>query len=347
MAKRAGVKVEEFGLGYPPRIFGKKIKGTIYSINWIPFGGFVKIYGEDLTEKTLKDKDSFYNKPPKVKSSILLAGVIANFLIAIVLFYIYLGFNDFQSFQNQIFNYHFPFGQQEVYPAVSYVVEGSPAQEAGIKTSDLVLSFNGAKIYSVDQLIEEIDEKKGQEVSLLLENIKDKQKREATVLLRQEKSDEEGLLGVGLVEVSELKYQGSEKFFSGFLHAANVGHFSLAAMGHLIKVSFQERDIKPLSQSVSGPVGILAITKLSLAAGFWQVFYFIAVISLALGIINILPIPAADGGRMMFVLYEIVFGKKPPLKLERNVNLIGFWLLVALLFLVTYKDIIQFKDILF
>lgn len=347
MAKRAGVEVEEFGIGYPPRIFGKKIKDTIYSINWIPFGGFVKIYGEDLSQESLKDKNSFYNKSPKIKSSILLAGVIANFLIAIVLFYVYLGFNDFQSFQNQIFDYHFPFGTQELYPAVSYVVEDSPAQNAGVRPFDLVLSFNGAKVYNTDQLIEEIDENKGQEVFLLLENIRDQKQREVTVLLRQQKSEEQGLLGVGLTDVSELTYQGSDKFFSGFLHAVNVGHFSLAAMGHLIKVSFQEKDIKPLSQSVSGPVGILAFTKLSMDAGFWQVLYFVAVISLALGIINILPIPAADGGRMMFVLYEVIFARKPPLKLEKNVNLIGFWLLVALLFLVTYKDIIQFKDILF
>ena len=246
MAKRAGVEVEEFGIGYPPRIFGKKIKGTIYSINWIPFGGFVKIYGEDLNRESLRDKNSFYNQSPKVKSSILLAGVIANFLIAIVLFYVYLGFNDFQSFQTQIFDYHFPFGDQEVYPAVSYVVEGSPAQDAGIQPSDLVLSFNGAKVYNREQLIEEIDNNKGQEVSLLLENIREQKQREVTALLREEKSEEQGVLGVGLTDVTELRYRGGEKLFAGFLHALNIGHFSLAAMGHLIKVSFQEKKIEIL-----------------------------------------------------------------------------------------------------
>lgn len=347
MAKKAGVKVEEFGIGYPPRIFGKKIGETLYSINWIPFGGFVKIYGEDLSDDTLEDKNSFSNKSPKIKTSILLAGVAVNFLIAIIFFYIFLGFNGFQTYQTQIFDYNFPFGKQEVYPAVSYVVEDSPAEEAGIEPYDLVINFNGQKVSGTEELIEEINLNKGQEVSLLLENINSKETKEVKALLREEKIEKQGLLGVGLGEVSEISYQGGSKIVSGFLHTINIGHFSLAAMGHLIKVSFQERNIGPLSQSVAGPVGILAFTKLTMAGGFWQVFYFVAVISLALGIVNILPIPAADGGRMVFVLYEAIFKKRAPAKLERNVNMVGFFILVALLCLVTYKDIIQFKDILF
>jgi regulator of sigma E protease len=348
MAKRAGVRVEEFGIGYPPRIFGKKIGETIYSINWIPFGGFVKIYGEDLNEETLKDKESFSNKPPRIKTSILLAGVAVNFLIAIIFFYIFLGFNNFETYQAQIFDYDFPFGTQEVYPAVSYVVENSPAAEVGVEPYDLILSFNGQRVSETEKLIEKIDLNKGKEVNLLLENINSKETKEVKVLLREEKTEKEGLLGVGLGEISKISYQkGGNKMFSGILHTFNIGHFSLTAMGHLIKVSFQERNIEPLSQSVAGPVGILAFTKLTMAGGFWQVFYFVAVISLALGIVNILPIPASDGGRMVFVLYEIIFRKRAPAKLERNVNMVGFFVLVALLFLVTYKDIIQFKDILF
>jgi len=118
-------------------------------------------------------------------------------------------------------------------------------------------------------------------------------------------------------------------------------------MGNLIKTSIAEKNIEPLSSSVSGPVGILVFTKLSMAGGAWQVFYLIAAISLALGTINILPIPAADGGRLVFVLYEAIFKKRAPAKLERRVNLVGFFILIIVLFLVTFKDIIQFKDILF
>ena len=118
-------------------------------------------------------------------------------------------------------------------------------------------------------------------------------------------------------------------------------------MGHLVKISIAERNIEPLSSSVSGPIGILAFTKLSMAGGVWQVFYMIAAIALALVVINILPIPAADGGRLVFVLYEAIFKKRAPARLERGVNVVGFFALVILLFLVTIKDIIQFKDILF
>jgi regulator of sigma E protease len=99
VAKKLGVRVEEFGIGYPPRIWGKKIKGVIYSINWIPVGGFVKIYGENSEQESVSDSDSFCAKPPRIKASILLAGIVVNFLVAVVLFYFLLSMQNFQTFQ--------------------------------------------------------------------------------------------------------------------------------------------------------------------------------------------------------------------------------------------------------
>lgn len=346
-AKRAGVKVEEFGLGYPPRAWGKRIKGTLYSLNWIPFGGFVRIYGEDPTKDNVQDKKSFYNKPPGIKAVILVSGVLVNILIAILLFYLFLGVSDFKTYQSQLFDYQFPFGEQKNYPAVSYVVADSPAEKVGIKPYDLILSFNGKPVEDIHLLVDKINKNQGQEAAFLLKNLNTGERREVLVKLRANPTEEQGALGVALAEVSELQYSGAEKIFAGFIHSANLTHFSFSALGYLIKVSVAERDITPLSQSVAGPVGIFAFTKMTMAAGFWQIINLVAIISLALAIVNILPIPAADGGRLMFVLYEVVFGKKAPPALERNVNLAGFVILIILLFLVTYKDIVQFKDILF
>ncbi len=348
VAKKLGIKVEEFGLGYPPMIFGKKFGETIYSINWIPFGGFVKIYGEDPDEKNTKDVKSFASRPPRQKAAVLLAGVTFNFLVAIILFYFLVGFNGFQTYQSQFFDYQFPFGQQENFPAVSAVIDNSPADLAGIKPFDLVLMGNGESLRNSDEVISFINGHKGEEVTLSLKNIHTKEEQLVKVVPRLNPPEDEGATGIALSDVSHLKYESfGEKISVGILHTVNLSHFSFCAMGNLIKTSIAEKDIKPLSNSVSGPVGILVFTKLSIAGGAWQVFYLIAAISLALGIINILPIPAADGGRLVFVFYEAIFKKRAPAKLERKVNLIGFFILIILLFLVTFKDIVQFKEILF
>ncbi len=347
-AKKSGVEVEEFGIGFPPRIFGKKIKGTIYSINYIPFGGFVRILGENPDKENLKNPKSFSGKPPWIKAIILLAGVSANILITIIIFYCFLGFNGFQSLQLQSFDYQFPFGTHNNNVLVSMVAEESPADIAGIKPYDLIISSGGEKFENTEMFINFINDNKGTEVSLLLKNLDTGGNRAINIIPRIIPPEEEGAIGVAVVNVSQLKYSGyPEKMLSGVLHTFNMGHFTFSTFGHLIKTSVQEKTIKPLSNSVSGPVGVLAFTKLSMEKGFWQVLNLMAVVSLGLALINILPIPAADGGRLVFVMYEVIFRRRVPNKIENNVNIVGFFLLILLLVLITYKDVLQFKDVLF
>ncbi len=348
VARKLGIRVDEFGIGFPPRIFGKKFGKTIYSINWIPFGGFVRIHGEEQDEKNGKDLESFSNRRPRQKAAVLLAGVAVNFLTAIILFYFLLGFRGFQTHQGQFFDYQFPFGRQESFSAISWIEEGSPAQLAGIEPFDLVLAGNGEDLVNSEEVISFINERKGEEVTLFLRNIHTKEERSVVLVPRIDPPEGQGAIGVALSDVSLLKYETTgERMFVGVLHSLNLAHFSFYAMGSLIKSSITERSIEPISGAVTGPVGILAFTKLSMAVGLWQVFYLIAALSLALGIINILPIPAADGGRLVFVLYETIFKKKPPIKLEKIINLVGFFFLLILFFLITVKDVFQFKDILF
>ncbi|MBU3964409.1 site-2 protease family protein [Patescibacteria group bacterium] len=348
VARKSGVRIDEFGIGYPPRIWGKKIRGVTYSINWIPFGGFVKIYGENSEKETLKDSDSFCSKSPKIKAGILLAGIGANLFVAIIFFYFLLGFHNFQTFQSQFFDYQFPFGQQNDYPMISEVLDGSPAQEAGINEFDVVIAGNEEYFSNSDELINFIDQNRGEEITLYLANAHNPNEEKIVKLVpRIDPPENSGAIGVMLGDVSRLSYQGiPNKAFSGVLHTLNLGHFTFSALGHLIKISIVEGDIRPLSTSFSGPVGILAFTKLSMAGGVWQLFYFIAAISLGLAVINILPIPAADGGRLVFVIYEAIFKKRAPARVERAVNAFGMFFLLALFLIITIKDIIQFKDIL-
>ena len=346
VAKKSGVRVEEFGFGYPPRIWGKKIGGTIYSLNWIPFGGFVKLFGEDV--KVDKDKEkSFYFQKPSVKAKIIAAGVIANVLIGIIFYYIVLINQNFSFYIPKVFDHNFVFGEKNSYPVVSLVVEDSQAEIAGLEVYDAVLLADSISFDKAEDFIEYINQNKGKSIDLELRNLLTNKERRLTADLREEAEEGEGILGASLSEVVALQYSGIEKGFSGILHSVNVLDYSLRALGIMIKQSFAEKTIEPLAESIVGPVGMIVLVKLSLAGGLIQICSLIAMISLALALVNSLPIPAADGGRMLFIIYEAIFKKPVPEKFERNVNAVGFILIIFLGFLIIWKDISQFKNILF
>jgi len=341
-AKRANVKVEEFGFGLPPRIFGKKIGETIYSINLLPFGGFVRLYGEDRYQEVEKER-SFISQKPLVKAKILLAGVTANFLLAILFFYIVLGLENFSVFLPSLFGQKFLFGEESQYIVVGNVAENSPAQRDGIKPYDLIISANGKKINNPQDFVEFVHQQKGKEIVLEVKNLKEGEKRQIKTTPREHPPKGQGPLGVAISTIVHLEYKSlSQKIFSGFLHSLNILDYSFKLFGRLIKVSFEKKTIQPIAESVSGPVGIFFLVKITLKEGVGALLNLIALLSLSLGLINILPIPATDGGRLIFVLYEALFKKPIPEKIERNFNLAGYIVLILLLFLITFKDIRQF-----
>ncbi len=348
VAKKSGIGVEEFGLGFPPRIWGKKKGETTYSINAIPLGGFVKLFDEEgpQEEKKLSPR-SFYGKPAGIKIGVIAAGAIANFIIAVIIFYFLLiqgGFSFYLGSPPDR-DYRFPFGQQENMVAISAVLEGSPAQEAGIEPNSLIISANQKKFESTENFIKFIDQNRGEKINLELKDLITEEEKLIEVIPREKPPEEEGALGIGLARVVQLKYNSPvEKITGGLLHSLNVAHFTLFSLGYLIEESVKERDVDPLASSVVGPVGILVFTKITVEAGIIAVLSLIASISLALAIINFFPIPALDGGKILFIVLETLSGKKIPSRIERNINLAGFIFLIAIMILVTYKDIIQFGE---
>jgi len=341
-AKRANIKVEEFGFGLPPRIFGKKIGETIYSINLLPFGGFVRLYGEDRYQEVEK-KRSFVFQRPLVKSKILLAGVTANFLLAVVIFYIVLAVNQFETYLPSLFGQKFLFGEENQYITIGYVAEGSPAQKAGLKVYDLIISANNQKFGSLEEFIEFINQNKGQKVILEVRNLREENQRRVEIIPRENPPEGQGPLGIQIAPVAHLQYQSlSQKIFSGFLHSLNLLDYSFRVFGRLIKLSFEEETIQPVAEAVSGPVGIFFLVETTLKEGIIALLSLVGLLSLSLGVINILPIPGTDGGRLIFVLYEALFRKPVPEKIERNFNLAGYIFLILLLLLITFKDIKQF-----
>lgn len=391
-SKKAGVMVEEFGLGIPPKLFGKKIGETFYVLNLLPFGGYVKLTGEDLespekekegTEKekasdstanlqsVLTDPRSFLSKKPLTRALILVAGVSMNILFAFAFYYLVLAMNGYKSTTIPLYNdYDFKFGQERrINTVVIGVEDGSPAQRAGISFGDAILEVNDTPVYSVTDfrniLMEVSSSGKGsdsgvanknvvtgnsssplnlQEVKVLLLNVKTTSQDTRVVKLTPKIENNRPVLGVMLGSAVNISYESKiERLFAGPMHAYNMVGYTLKIFSTLISASVAEKSISPVSSNISGPVGVFGavaeIIKTKSKDTLLHLLDLTALLSLSLGIMNILPIPALDGGRLAFVLIEMVSGKRFHPEKEAIVHKIGMALLLALIVLVTFKDV--------
>ncbi len=352
-ARKFGVKVDEFGIGIPPRAWGKKIGETIYSLNWLPIGGFVKIRGEDLDDYDPNDPQNFMNKKPWQRSIILLAGIFMNFVFAVLVFYFLLASNGWKSSPLVVLaDYNFPFGERvEITNVVMGVASDSNAEKAGVKFGDRILKLSVGDLSfepkSSEELIEFVSGKEGQEIEVQTENINTGVKSIYKIIPTYNDEVKRAALGVQLGEVVQLAYVTPlQKSFAGFTHSVNIVGYSFKVMGSLISISVDTKDVGPVAQGVSGPVGIFgavqSITKLGGSRVYMAILDLMALLSLSLAVMNLLPFPALDGGRWVFVLSEWISGRKPSPKLEARAHQIGFAILLVFIVLVTFKDISQF-----
>ena len=350
VAKKAGIKIEEFGFGYPPRMFSKKIGGTVYSINWLFFGGFVRLYGEELREG-IKGKDSkqaFWGKSKRARTLVITSGVLANFVLAIVVFSIVYSFSGI------------PFKTGRI--KIAGLLPNSPAVQAGLKQEDIILKVNEEKLKDVNDFIKLIDEKKGQEVSLLIERNKDnpcEQKvfggmnaeekpafscQEGKLILwvtpRVNPPQGEGPLGVLVSDVEIRKYPFWQMPWRGTIEGFKeaFGWASLI-LGSLKKMVVDLVFHGAVPKDVAGPIGIFQITGVVARSGFLNILQFMGILSVNLAVINILPLPALDGGRLVFIIYEAVTRRKPKSSFEQWVNMAGMAFLLLLIVLITVNDI--------
>lgn len=344
-AKSSGVKVEEFGIGFPPKIWKKKVGETEYSIGAIPLGGFNKIYGMDDDDKDkVTDPRSYDSKGPLVKLWICSAGIIMNILFAVIIFYGLIISSGFQTSQSLMYSdYKFPFGVQHDYPIVAQVAANSPAAAAGLKSYDVITSVNGVELSGSDSFVNIIDSNKGKELILKL-----KDGRSVEITPRLNPPQDEGPLGVSLRDTAYINYSGvNDKIFVGFEHAYNIIDYSFNVMGKLIYYSFKDKSVDTLAYSMTGPVGIYAITKLTISRGFYEIMNFVAILSIALGISNLLPIPAMDGAKLIYALLEAMNKKIFNKQLQLQIESYGAVFLILLGVAIIFKDFFQFKDIIF
>lgn len=332
MAKRFGIKVEEFGFGIPPRAWGKKIGETIYSINWLPFGGFVKLMGEDEVASKSKGLNSrdFRAKPVDQRIIVVVAGVIMNLILAWILFYTVI--------ISQNFKIIYPTMEPAVY--IFRVEEGFPAKEAGIKEGEKLVEIDGQAVFEIDQAKKLIQLKREEPLTLTLADSDGRKKRK--VSLTPKKVAEDTLIGVIFSPIPFKTYTTPiQKAFSGISYSWDLTRLTFAGLGSIIR-DLASGNFGQASKSVAGPVGLAVLTNDILSVG-WQAIlpylWFVGIISLTLSIFNVLPIPALDGGRLLFLVIEAVSRRKIKEDIERQVHQIGFIILIALALLISFSDI--------
>lgn len=349
VAKKIGVRVEEFGIGLPPRAIGKKIGETIYSINWLPFGGFVKLTGEDFDASDdsipVDDPRNFKSKTPLQRAGVLVAGVVMNILFAIVIYYLMFFITSFKTMSMPLFfDYDFAFGRADkVSTVVSGFSEESPAKQVGIETGEAIIEIDGNPVYSSEGIRNYLSDKQGQEVSVLLMDVKGLEKDFRTINVKPMVNEQdETLFGVYLTNAFSLDYSNS-KILSGLEHTYNMSAYSVNVFGRLIGQAVKSRTIAPVSRNVSGPVGISrAVSGILGFVGIEQLVGLLdlmALLSISLALLNILPLPALDGGRLLFVILEVVRGERVSRKFEGYVHRFGMVFLLTLLVIITIKDV--------
>lgn len=339
-AKKLGMRVEEFGFGLPPRIWGKKVGETIYSINWLPVGGFVRIAGEDmvenaasaetagesrktlLTKLTVKQKREFFWARSKLhRTMVLLAGVTMNFLLAVLII-------------SYIFTQGVFVPSDRVH--IEKVTENSPASDAGLQENDIILQFGETKIKNTENLVKITQEKGNMPTPVtILRN-----GEELTLILtpRKDPPEGQGPLGIVITNLEEKKYTWYEAPFYGMIEAVKLSWFMISTLAVMVwkLITFQGGQVE-----VAGPVGIAQATGQAIKEGYMAVLQLAGLLSLNLAIFNVLPIPALDGGRLFFVLFEDILGKRIKPKAEAAVHQIGMLFLLSLVVLVTINDILR------
>lgn len=360
VAKRNGVEVEEFGIGFPPKIYGRKMgKGIFegyYSFNLLPLGGFVKLKGEHDFDT---EKGTFGSVSLSAKMRIMFAGVLMNLVVAILMFTVVAWLGMPQVVQNQ-FTIKSDTKTSRSQVIVNFVDNGSPAQKAGLKNGDVIVSLDNQSIKLQQELRNATKNHSNQVVSIVYTNGGKTYSTKAKLLTDKEvaaslnTNDPKGYLGVGTSE-----YQLTRSTWSAPIVAAGVSvQFTwltvkaiAVAVANLGKSAFNAitghskqagQEASAAGANVSGPVGIYAILKQGSILGYQFILFVVALISLTLAIMNALPIPALDGGRA-FVTAIFKALKKPLMpKTEELIHGTGFAALMLLLLVITIVDIRRF-----
>ena len=324
LAKRVGVKVEVFSLGFGPKLFGYKHKGTEYALRLFPLGGYVKLAGDSWEDYKGKPWE-YLAQPAKQRAKILVAGSGFNYVLAFLCFWLvfYVGFPMFTS-------------------VVGELLKDMPAQTAGIKSGDKITSVDNQPVIYWDDLQNIIQKKGGSTISLSVlrkgETLKidvPVQKKEIATVWGNKQSI--GLIGITPSgDFIKVRHGFIKSFFLSIQRTAELTYITLKGIVWLIlrKISLKE--------SVTGPIGIFFIAKGAIKVGFSACLHMMAILSLSLSIFNILPLPILDGGHLLLLGIEKIKGKVFIKKFDAAWNRLGLVFIIGVGLLVFYNDMIRF-----
>ncbi len=333
-AKKFGVKVEEFGIFLPPRIWGKKFGDTLYSINWIPAGAFVKLRGED--DSAQKEPDSFASKPIWQRAIIVAAGVVSFWIISIVILS-----GVYMSGAIEAVDDDDPVANAKV--QIISVAKDSPAFAAQIQAGDIIETIKiagqsdvSAQIDKVTQVQEFAADSAGRELILGIKRAN--QELEILLAPRENPPAGEGAMGVGLMRTAQKSYSWYQAIGNGFVATWNMTVSVFDGWGQII-ARLVKNEGMPQGAQLVGPVGIMQMMAQQAQMGMNYYLQFVAMISVYLAVFNALPIPALDGGRLMFLVFEAIRRKPVSEKIEQTLTLVFFGALMLFALIVTVQDV--------
>lgn len=328
VAKRVGIKVERFSLGFPPNIFNKKVGDTNYSIGIIPLGGFVKMAGENPDDAVQGEPNEFMSKSPLQRAAVILAGPFMNYVLAILIligvFYI---------------------GGRPVYDEsqaiVGQLVDDDPAKMAGIEVDDQVLAINGQSIDNIADAAPLIQKHVAEPVQLTVLRGSDTLVYSVTTKVSEVTNeagqvDSVGLIGVYFVPktVGHEEYGVWESVSGGFVMAHVIVYRTAEFVKQLVVGQVS-------AKMIGGPLFIAQQSGREAEKGASSLFTFMALLSINLAVLNILPIPILDGGHMVFLLIEVIKGSPLSMKTRLIAQQVGMLALLTLIVVVTYNDILR------
>lgn len=309
LAKINKVKVKEFSIGFGPRILSFKGKETRYSLKLFPIGGAVEMLGED---EEVNEEGSFSSKSPLRRISIIVAGAFMNFVLAIVIYTaVCMNFGFYETTINE-------------------VVENGPIAQAGLQAGDKITNVDGTKIFANQDISFKMNFVKGEDVKIKYK--RDGKTNEVVVTPQLLEDENRYIIG------ASFKANENPTFVESFKESFNKCASVVSSTFQSIKLLIQGQ--ANFKTDVGGPVTIIKMSAGAAEQGLWQLFNLVAFLSVSIGIMNLLPFPALDGGWTILLLIELITGKQVPEKVVIVLNNIGFALLMGLMLLVTIKDII-------
>jgi regulator of sigma E protease len=320
VARYFGVKVFEFSIGFGPKLFKFKRNSTLYSLGIIPLGGFVKIAGlDDDEENSYEANESFLNKTVLQRMLIIVAGPLMNVAMAILIFTVIFSVIGVPG--------------EEISNKVDTVYKNMPAYEAGIKVGDNIIKVNDYDVVDMSKAVSIIHNSNGENLKITIKR-KDEIKQ-LNIKGEQNKTQDEYYIGIRLASKNNIRYN---PFVAAFLGVKNTYAISKRVVFFVGKFFVGQVPLK----EVSGVVVVAKTTSDYAQKGLSSFLFFVAFLNVNLGIINLVPFPALDGSRVLFLLVEGLFGRKNYLsKVEDNIHYVGFVFLIMFMILITYKDIIK------